>query len=76
MKIILIIYLASVIINLFMNSIYNDISVRDIFFPIRNTFIGIKYVLITLMSLILGFIAMPIIFIMAYLYNLIFKNNT
>jgi len=75
MKIILIIYLASVIINLFMNSIYNDISVRDIFFPIRNTFIGIKYVLITLMSLFLGFIAMPTVFIMAYLYNLLFKKK-
>jgi len=76
MKIILLIYLASVIINLFMNSIYSDISVRDIFYPIRNTFIGIKYVLITLMSLFLGLIAMPTIFVMVCLYNLIFKNNT
>lgn len=58
-----------------MNSIYNDISKIDIFYPIRNTFIGIKYILITLMSLFLGFIVIPIIFIMTYLYNLIFKNN-
>ena len=75
MKIILIIYLASVIVNLFMNSVYSDISTRDIFFPIKNTLVAISYTMITLLSLFIGFVIMPIIFIFSYIYNLLFKKN-